>query len=59
MTKMTQDELQADWIATKNIVQFQELLNGETDDGRYEILAQLLANEFEKLKPKAEPQNAS
>jgi hypothetical protein len=54
MAKMTQEELQADWTATKNIVRFQELLNGETDDGRYEILAQLLANEFKKLKPQAE-----
>ena len=59
MTKMTREELQADWTATKNIVRFQELLNGETDDGRYEILAQLLADEFEKFeKTQAEPQNA-
>ena len=53
MTKMTREELQADWTATKNIVRFQELLNDETDDGRYEILAQLLADEFEKFKKKS------
>ena len=50
MTKMTQDELRAGWIATENIVRFQDLLNGETDDGRYRVLAQLLADEFEKFK---------
>ena len=59
MIKTALEELQADWTATKNIVRFQELLNGETDDGRYEILAQLLADGFEKFKkPQAKPQNA-
>jgi hypothetical protein len=49
-TKMTQQELQADWSAMKNIVGFQELLNGETDDGRYSILSQLLAQQSAKFK---------
>jgi hypothetical protein len=42
MTKMTQEEMQADTIATNNIVRFQDLLNNETDDSRYRILSQLL-----------------
>lgn len=55
MAKMTQEQMQADWTATKNIVGFQELLNGETDDGRYRILSQLLSDEFGKFKkPPAE-----
>jgi len=55
MAKMTQEQIQADWTATKNIDGFQELLNGETDDGRYRILSQLLSEEFGKLeKPSAE-----
>jgi len=55
MTKPTQEQMQADWIATKNIVGFQELLSGETDEGRYRILSQLLSDEFEKFKkPQAE-----
>jgi len=55
MAKMTQEQMQADWTATKNIVGFQELLNGETDDGRYRILSQLLSDEFGKFKkPRAE-----
>jgi hypothetical protein len=55
MAKMTQEQMQADWTATRNIVGFQELLNGETDDGRYRILSQLLSEEFGKFKkPQAE-----
>ena len=55
MAKPTQEQIQADWIATKNIVGFQELLNGEIDEGRYKILSQLLSDEFEKFKkPQAE-----
>jgi hypothetical protein len=50
MAKMTQEQMQADWTTTKNIVGFQELLNGETDDGRYNILSQLLSDEFRKFK---------
>jgi hypothetical protein len=59
MTKMTQEQMQTDWTATKNIVRFQELLNSETDDGRYRILSQLLVEEFGKFKkPQAEAQHA-
>ena len=50
MEKMTQERMHADWTATKNIVRFQELLNGETDEGRYRILSQLLSDEFETFK---------
>jgi len=50
MTKLTQEQVQADWIATKNIAEFQQLLNCEMDDGRYTILSQLLSDEFEKFK---------
>ncbi len=47
--------MRADWTATKNIAGFQEMLNGETDDGRYKILSQLLSDEFGKFKnPQAE-----
>lgn len=54
MTKKTQEQMQADWTATKNIAGFQGLLNGETDDGRYKILSQLLSDEFGKFeKPEA------
>jgi hypothetical protein len=55
MAKMTQEQMQADWTATKNIVGIQALLDGETDDGRYSILSQLIAEEFKQFKePQAE-----
>jgi len=55
MATKTQEQMQADWTATKNIAGFQEMLNGETDEGRYEILSQLLSDEFGKFKkPQAE-----
>ena len=50
MAKMTTEQMQGDLSAIKNIAGFQELLNSETDDGRYKILSQLLSDEFGKLK---------
>jgi len=38
--------MQADRIATNNIVRFQELLNNEIDDSRYRILSQLPMKAF-------------
>lgn len=50
MQLKTTEELLADWIVTQNIVRFQELLKLETDEGRYRILATLLAGEFHKVR---------
>jgi len=50
MMKMTQEERRAEWAAPLDVVRFQEKLNAETDDGRYKILKQLLADEFGKFK---------
>ena len=50
MTKMTQEQMEADWFATRNIAGLQEQLNAETDDGKSSILTQLLAVEFAKLR---------
>jgi hypothetical protein len=49
MIRRTQRQLHADRIASGDIVRFQDLLNAETDDGKYEILQQLLADEFGKF----------
>jgi hypothetical protein len=35
-------EFYAKWVAAQNIGRFQELLNAETEDGKYKILAQVL-----------------
>jgi hypothetical protein len=54
MTEKTLKELHTDWIATKDVVGFQQLLNEETDEGRYSILSELLAQEFGRFrKPQA------
>ena len=50
MTKMTQEQMRADWIATKNIAEIQQQLDAEVDDGKSSILTQLLADEFAKLR---------
>jgi len=54
MMKMPQQELRPDWLDTQNLTRFLDILNAETEDGKYEILTQLLANEFETPK-KAPP----
>jgi hypothetical protein len=54
MMKMPQQELKPDRLDTQNTVRFLDILNAETEDGKYKILTQLLANEFEPFK-KAHP----
>ena len=51
---MTQERRRADWTATKDITGFQELLKDETEDGRYNILSQLLSDEFSRFRTEAE-----
>jgi hypothetical protein len=43
-------ELHAKWVAAENIGRFRELLDAETEDGKFKILAQLLSYELEQLK---------
>ena len=45
----TPEDLRADRIAVRKILQFEDRLNTETDEGRYKVLASLLANECEEL----------
>lgn len=52
MMKMPQQR--PDRSDTQNTVRFLDILNAETEAGKYKILAQLLTNEFETLK-KARP----
>jgi hypothetical protein len=49
MTPKTETQLLADWVATQNIVMFQNRLKVETDDAKYRILEALLQDEFRKL----------
>jgi len=54
MMKMPQQELRPDCLDTQNTVRFLDILNAETEDGKFKILTQLLANEFETFR-KAQP----
>jgi len=57
MDKVTSEaELHAKWVASQDIARFQSLLNSETEDGKYNLLAQLLSLELAQLK-KAPPSN--
>ena len=47
---MTQEQMEADWLATRNIAGLQKRLDAEMDDGKASILTQLLALEFAKLR---------
>lgn len=50
MEKKNKQELWDEWIAVENIARFQELMKAETNEAKYNLLALLLAHEFEKLK---------
>ena len=56
----TKEQLWADWLATQSS-HFQDLLDGATEDEKYNILARLLFTDLEKLKngPKHEVHAAS
>jgi hypothetical protein len=45
----TEEQVMADWITTQNIARFQEMLKGETDEGRHRILEGLLRDQFRKF----------
>ena len=49
MMRVPQDKLRTDREDAQNIVRFQERLNAATEDGKYKILTQLLAEEFRKF----------
>ena len=51
MDKATSEaELHAKWVVSQDIGRFQQLLNTETEDGKYKLLAQLLSHELEQMK---------
>jgi len=50
MMQKTKDQTWADWVATQDAGHFQQKLTGETQDGRYQILSQLLSKDLAKLK---------
>jgi hypothetical protein len=50
MSEKTKEQKWADWLALQRGGNFQEMLNAQTEDGKYRILAQLLSKELGQLK---------
>jgi hypothetical protein len=46
----TKEQIWADWMAKQAGDNFPEMLNAQTEDRKYQILAQLLSLELEQLK---------
>ncbi|MGZ5921959.1 MAG: hypothetical protein ACXWLJ_11120 [Rhizomicrobium sp.] len=47
---MTEEQRQFGLALTQDFSQFQEKLNAETEEGKYRILATLLADQFRSLE---------
>lgn len=52
MTEKTKEQIWAEWLARQRGGNFQEMLNAQTEDGKYQILAQLLSKEWGQLEKK-------
>jgi len=50
MTQKTKEQTWADWISKQTDDHFQEMLNAQTEDAKYQIIAPLLSRRLEKLK---------
>jgi hypothetical protein len=50
MLEKTQEQVWAAWLSKQNGGNFQEMLNAQTEDGKYQILAKLLSDEVEQIK---------
>jgi hypothetical protein len=50
MAEKSKERLWANWMAMQNVCDFPEMLDAQTEDHKYKILAQLLSFELEKLR---------
>jgi len=50
MLEKIQEQVWAAWLSKQNDGNFQETLNAQTEDGKYQILAKLLSDEIEQMK---------
>jgi hypothetical protein len=50
MLEKTQEQVWAAWVTKQSGGNFQEMLNAQTEDAKYQTLAQMLSNELEQLK---------
>jgi hypothetical protein len=52
MLEKTREQIWADWVAMQRGGNFQEMLNAQTEDQKYQILAKLLSKEPERKAPR-------
>jgi len=50
MSEKTKEQIWAEWVAKQHGGNFQEMLNAQTEVGKYQILAQLLSKELAQNK---------
>ncbi|HEX4027325.1 MAG TPA: hypothetical protein VHX18_06860 [Rhizomicrobium sp.] len=50
MLEKTKEQMWAGWLAKESAGNFQEMLNAQTEDSKYQILAQLLSQELGQLR---------
>ena len=50
MPEKTKEQVWATWISKQTDDHFQEMLDAQTEDRKYQVLAQLLSGRLEKLK---------
>jgi hypothetical protein len=50
MLEKTKEQIWADWVAKQSGGNFPEMLNAQTEDAKYQILAQLLSEELGKMR---------
>ncbi len=50
MAEKTKEQIWADWVGKQSGGNFQEMLNAQTEDAKYQTLAQLLSKEPGQLR---------
>jgi hypothetical protein len=50
MPEKTKEQIWADWVAKQGGGNFQEMLNAQAEDGKYQILTRLLSKELGQLR---------
>ena len=54
MIEKTKEQIWTDWVAMQGGDHFQDMLNAQTEDGKYQTLARLLSKELGQLKKESQ-----
>jgi hypothetical protein len=50
MQEKTQEQVWADWLSKQSAGNFQAMLNAQTEDNKYQIIAKQLSHEIAQIK---------